>query len=240
MSDAIDEHGQLTYNATVQPVGDNTYTIDVRSPYCRNNSMEVILYRAVQEIPLDLAATTYTSTSLSEYQVSCTTLPGAEIDILSPHTDLNITKLDTTGEFSFYAVFEKIGYNTISIQATYPGKKTSRVDYTIYYLPNPDVYTPKAWSLSRAADYAELVGNIAFRAERSQVYVAMGEIDHFVSESPQMAVIYCSDDGKSQPVLLENQSKTPWEKGKYYRIYADVYASYNGMPWLIGRYTYLD
>jgi len=236
----VDENGQLTYNATVQPKGDNVYQVSVRSPYCRDNSMEVVLFREVQEIPLDLAATTYTSTSLSRYQVTCSTLPGADVDILSPHTDLNITNLSTTGEFSFYAVFDKIGDNTISIQATYPGKKPSRVDYVIYYLPNQDDYTRKAWSLTRAADYSELMGNISFRAENTQIYVAMGEFSDFVTDSPQMAVMYCSEDGKSQPVLLENRTKTTWKKGTYYRIYADVKGVYNGMPWLVARYTYLD
>lgn len=240
MSDGVDENGQLSYNATVQPKGDNVYTVNVRSPYCRDNSMDVILFRQVQEIPLDLAATTYSSTSESKYTITCTTLPGADVAILSPHSDLNITKLDSTGEFTFVALFDKIGNNTVSIQATYPGKKTSRVDYVIYYLPNQDVYTRKAWSLTRAADYAELVGNITFRAEKAQIYVAMGQVDSFVSESPQMAVMYCSEDGLSQPVLLQNETKTVWEKGKHYRIYADVYGSYNGMPWLVARYTYVD
>lgn len=240
MSDAVDEAGVLTYNATVQPKGDNVYSVNVRSPYCRDNSMEVVLYREVQEIPLDLAATTYTSTSLDKYQITCTTLPGADVDVLSPHTDLNITNLNTTGEFTFFAVFDHIGDNTVSIQATYPGKKTSRVDYVIYYLPNQDVYTRKAWSLSRRADYEELVSNITARVESTQVYVAMGEVSYFVTDNPQMAVIYCSEDGKSQPVLLENRTKTTWKKGTYYRIYADVKGTYNGMPWLVARYTYLD
>ena len=194
----------------------------------------------MQEIPLDLAATTYTSTSLDKYQITCTTLPGADVDVLSPHTDLNITNLNTTGEFTFFAVFDHIGDNTVSIQATYPGKKSSRVDYVIYYLPNQDVYTRKAWSLSRRADYEELVSNITARVESTQVYVAMGEVSYFVTDNPQMAVIYCSEDGKSQPVLLENRTKTTWKKGTYYRIYADVKGTYNGMPWLVARYTYLD
>ncbi|MBQ8201832.1 MAG: hypothetical protein IJZ74_08700 [Clostridia bacterium] len=238
VSDTVNENGELTYNATVQPIGDNVYDIAVRSPYCRDNSMQVVLYREVQEIPLDLAATTYTSTSLSALQILATTLPGAEIEVLSSHSDLNITDLDTTGEFTFYAVFDHIGYNTISIEASYPGKKTSRVDYTIYYLPNPDVYTPKAWPLNSASDYAELLGNINYRAEHTQIYVAVGVIDHFVSENPQMAVMYCSDDGKTQPVLLENQTKATWKVGQYYRIYADAYGTYNSMPWLVARYTY--
>ena len=242
MSDAVDDTGLLSYNATVQPKGDNVYTVNVRSPYCRDNSMEVVLFRQVQEIPLDLAVTTYTSTSLSELPITCTTLPGADVQILTPHSDLIVTDLDTTGEFSFIALFDKIGDNTVSIQATYPGKKTSRVDYVIYYLPSADVYTRKAWSLNNSADYAELMGNITFRAENTQIYLASGSFDSFMSESPQMAIMYCGEDGASQPVLLQNLTKTEWHLGEdyEYRIYADVYSTYNGMPWLIARYTYID
>lgn len=238
VSDTVNESGVLTYNATVQPIGDNNYTVRVRSPYCRENSMQVILYREVQEIPLDLSATTYTSTSLSALPITAITLPGAEIEVLTPHSDLNITDLDTTGEFTFIALFEKIGYNTISITASFPGKKTSQVDYTIYYLPNPDVYTPKAWPLNNASDYAELVGNINYRAARSQVYLAVGSISEIISEKPQMAVVYTSADGKNQPVLLENQTKVTWKVGDHYRFYADVYGIYDGMPWLVARYCY--
>ena len=239
VSDTVNENGEMTYNATVQPIGDNVYHVAVRSPYCRDNAMTVTLYREVQEIPLDLSATTYTSTNDKVILINCNTIPGAEIDILSPYTDLKITELDTTGEFSFNAVFEKIGYNTISITASYPGKKTSQVDYTIYYVPNPDIYTRAAWPLNKDAEYAELLSNIESRAAKSQVYLGVGKIAYFVSEQkPQLAVMYCSDDGQSRPVLLENQTKTTWKVGEYYNIYCDAYGIYNGMPWLIARYTY--
>ncbi len=239
VSDTVNENGDLTYNATVQPIGDNVYHVAVRSPYCRDNEMTVTLYREVQEIPLDLSATTYTSTNDPVILITCTTIPGAEIDILSPYTDLKITDLDTTGDFSFNAVFDHIGYNTISITASYPGKKMSQVDYTIYYVPNQDIYTRKAWPLNRDAEYGELLSNIENRAKKSQVYLGVGTIAYFVSEQkPQLAVMYCSDDGKTRPVLLENQTKTTWKVGEYYNIYCDAYSTYNGMPWLIARYTY--
>lgn len=239
VSDTVNENGELTYNATVQPIGDNTYTVAVRSPYCRDNSITVTLYREVQEIPLDLSATTYSSTNKKVIQINCTTLPGAEVDILSPFSDLKITDLDTTGEFSFNAIFDHIGYNTISITASYPGKKTSQVDYTIYYVPNQDEYTRVAWPLNADAEYSELLNNIEYRASKTQVYLGVGTIAYFVSEeSPQMAVMYCSDDGKTRPVLLENQTKTTWKVGEYYKIYCDAFSTYNGMPWLIARYTY--
>ncbi len=239
VSDTVNERGELTYNATVQPIGDNVYHVSVRSPYCRDNTMTVTLFREVQEIPLDLSATTYTSTSKKVIPIDCTTIPGAEIDILSPYTDLKITDLDTTGQFSFNAVFDHIGYNTISITASYPGKKTSRVDYTIYYVPSPDDYTIKAWPLNRDAEYSELLNNIESRAAKSTVYLGVGTIAYFVSDQkPQLAVMYCSDDGLTRPVLLENQTKTTWKVGEYYKIYCDAYGVYNGMPWLIARYTY--
>ncbi len=239
VSDTVNENGELTYNATVQPIGDNVYHVSVRSPYCRDNSMTVTLFREVQEIPLDLSATTYTSTNKKVIPIDCTTLPGAEIDILSPYTDLKITDLDTTGQFSFNAVFDHVGYNTISITASYPGKKTSRVDYTIYYVPSPDDYTTVAWPLNNDRDYNELLNNIEVRAAKTQVYVGVGTIAYFVSdEKPQLAVMYCSDDGVTRPVLLENQTKTTWKVGEYYSIYCDAYGVYNGMPWLIARYTY--
>lgn len=238
-SDTVNENGELTFNATVHAIGDNVYNVSVRSPYCRDNSMAVTLYREPQEIPLDLSATTYTSTSKKVIPIDCSTIPGADIEILSPHTDLKITDLDTTGKFSFNAVFDHVGYNTITITASYPGKKTSKVEYTIYYVPSPDDYTIKAWPLNADAEYSELLNNIDARAAKTQVYLGVGTIAYFVSETkPQLAVMYCSDDGTTRPVLLENQTKTTWKVGEYYKIYCDAYGVYNGMPWLIARYTY--
>ena len=230
--------GETVYNATIQPIGDNPFTIVVRSQYCRDNTITVVFYRARQDIPLDLAVGTYGTTDKQIMRVSATTMPGAYVEVITPYSDLNITELDTTGKFTFNAIFDKIGNNTISIIASYPGKKPSQVDHVVYYLPPADIYTVKAWPLS-ADGYAELLSNIAVRAEKNQVYVVKGIVQYVVSDKPQMVVINTSDDGKSQPVLVQNYTKTKWEVGKYYRLYADAYNTYNGMPWLNARYTYL-
>ncbi len=240
VSDTVSEDGLLVYNATVQPIGDNTFNIIVRAPYCRETKLELILYREVQEIPLDLAVTTYSSTSKSTLEMTATTKIGATVDVLTSHSDLDITKLDTTGEFSFVAVFDKIGDNTITITASYPGLKTSRVDYSIYYVPDQDAYTRKAWPLNSSAEYSELVSNITVRAAKQQIYLAVGTISEIISTKPQMAIVYCSDDGTSRPVVLENKSSTTWEVGQSYNIYCDAYGMYNGMPWCVARYTYTN
>ena len=231
------ETGTFSYNATVQPIGDNVITIRVRSQYCRENVMKVTLYRARQEIPLDLSADTPMSTSDNSPLIVCSTIPGAHVEVLTPYSDLNITNVDSTGEFSFYAMFDHIGYNTITITAEMEGKQTSVVNHEVYYVPNRPTYTVKAWPTSEA-EYNELLANIQMRADRQQVYVIQGEFAYIVSEKPQMAVFYCDQEGQTRPVLLENYSTTTWKPGTYYRIYADVYGSYNGMPWLAARYTY--
>ena len=238
VSDTVSsETGEMSYNATVQPIGNNPFEIVVRSPYCRDNTITVVLYRAPQEIPLDLSVGTYGTTDNKIMKVTATTLPGAYVEVTTPHSDLDITYLDTTGKFSFNAIFDKIGDNTISISSSYPGKKTSVVEHTVYYLPPADEYTVKAWPLT-AAGYSELLSNIAVRAERAQVYVVTGVVQYSLSDKPQRVVINTSEDGKSQPVVVQNYTKTHWEVGTYYRIYADAYSTYNSMPWLNGRYTY--
>lgn len=237
-SDTVNsETGVFSYNATVQPQGDNLFTVVCRSQYCRENTMEVVLYRERQEIPLDLAADTYTSTSSSYMLVSATTMPGADIEVSSPYKDLNITNLDTTGAFSFYAVFDHIGDNTITITASMPGKKSSVVNYTVYYVPPANTYTTKAWAMD-STNYNELLNNMTVRAAKTQVYVIKGKVQYSVSDKPQMVVINTSDDGLSQPVLVQNYSKTTWVVGETYEIYADAYSTYNNMPWLNARYTY--
>ena len=237
-SDTVNsETGEMSYNAMVQPIGDNPYKITVRSQYCRENSLTIVLYREKQEVPLDLSVGTYGTTDQKNMKVTATTLPGAYVEVLTPHADLNITDLDSTGKFSFNAVFDHIGYNTISIKASYGNKKPSIVNHEVYYLPPADEYTKKAWPLT-AEGYSELLNNLPVRIANNQVYVVKGYVQYSVSDKPQRVVINTSEDGKSQPVLVENFTKIRWEVGKYYRIYADAASSYSSMPWLNARYTY--
>ena len=241
VSDTVNaETGVLIYNATVQPIGDNLFDIRVQSQYCRENRIAITLYREPQEIPLDLSPDTYATTTLSSLEIRATTLPGADVAVLSPHSDLKITELNTTGSFSFMATFDHYGYNDIIIEASSPGKKTSRVVYQMYFVDRPEVYTAKAWPLNQSAEYSELLNNMPTRAARSQVYLAMGQIVQIINDKPQRVIVYCSDDGVSRPVLLENQTTVTWQIGEYYRFYADAYSTYDSMPWLITRYCYAD
>lgn len=232
------EGGKVSYNATVQPIGENDYNIVVRSQYCRENSTTITLYREKQDIPLDLASdiASRSSDESRTMTVRATTLPGAVVKVLSPYTDLDITKTAVDGTFSFKAVFDNIGNNTIIITADYPGKQTTRVEHVVYYVPNIDVYSRKAWSVYK--DYKDLVDNIDLRKKQSQIYECKGKITSIEMTKPQRAFMDVGTEDSPVLVYIENSSRTEWEAGKSYRVYADAYGMYSGKPWLIVRYTY--
>ena len=238
-SDLVDsETGEVSYNATVQPIGENHFNIVVRSQYCRENTMTVTLYREKQEIPLDLASDIATTSSASNatVTVSGTTLPGAVVKVLSPYYDLDITNTDIDGSFSFKAKLENIGNNTIVITADYPGKATTRVEHVVYYVPNIDVYSRKAWDIQ--TQYTDLMDNLNVRKANSQIYVCKGIVTEIDTTKPQRAYMNIGTEESPRLIYVENSSKTTWEEGKYYRLYADAYGMYDSVPWLIARYTY--
>ena len=230
------EGGKVNYNATVQPIGENTFTIVVRSQYCRENSMTVTLYREKQSIPLDLASDVANSTSSNYMTVRGTTLPGAVVKVLSPYIDLDITNTPTDGSFSFKADFTKIGNNTIIITVDYPGKETTRVEHTVYYVPNIDDYSRKAWDIT--TQYTDLMENLEARKAKSQIYVCKGVITAIDTTKPQRAFMNVGTEESPLIIYVENSSKTTWEVGKSYRLYGDAYGMYDSKPWLVVRYTY--
>ena len=228
--------GRVSYNATVQPIGENHYDIVVRSQYCRENTMRITLYREKQDIPLDLASDVASRSTDPVLTIRATTLPGAVVKVLSPYSDLDITRTNTDGSFAFKALFERIGDNTITITVDYPGKETTSVDHIVYYVPNIDDYSKKAWDI--VTGYTDLMDNIDMRRRRTQIYVCRGVITSIETTKPQRAFMNCGTEENPLLIYVENSSRTTWEEGESYRLYADAYGMYDGKPWLITRYTY--
>ena len=238
LTDMVNLDGEVTYNATVQPIGDNLFVISVRSQHCRENKVSLVLYRAKQEIPLDLASDTSQRSSSKNMMISATTIPGSVVNVQTPHTDLDITHIDATGSFSFYAVFDHIGYNTITVTADYPGKEQSVLNHVVYYVPPAAEYTRTAWDV--LDNYADLLANNAMRVSQTRNYVCKGTIERIVSEKPQLAIMNVGTVSQPRYVLLENNTRNTWLAGAYYRIFGDAYGMYDDMPRLQARYTYLD
>ena len=234
------QDGYITYNAPIQPIGENRIHIAVRSQYYRENETELTIFRAVQDVPLDLASTLEDRSTKPKMTISATTRAGAAITILSPYYNLDDSRLASTGAFSFEAVFNRIGTNTVIIRADYPGSEPTIVEYDVYYLPDPDHYTPKAWALDEKFGYSNLLANLSTHVKNTQIYTFTGPVLRVVSSKPQLVIIDCADGRTASPleVMVENQTKTQWEVGQRYRLYADASGSYGGIPRVTARYTY--
>lgn len=249
------QNGLISYNASVSPIGENTFTIVTRSQYYRENSMTITIYRQPQQIRLDLAAdiaSRYTPNLVEDktqpkdakgkhpmiepnMTVQGTTVSWASIKVLSPHANLDTTQLALNGSFSFEAIFDKIGTNTIIIEASAPGYETSVVKHDVYYVPIATIYTRKAWDMD--VNFTDYLNNAQNRIANTQIYRCRGTVKEILSDNPQLAVIelYSNYD---RSVLIENLSNDTWEVGSEIRVYADAFGLYNGMPRLVGRYTY--
>lgn len=249
------QDGLISYNASVSPIGENKITIVTRSQYYRENTMTIVLYREPQQIRLDLAAdiasrwspnlvddTTKEKDAKGKYPqkeaamtVRGTTVSWATIQVLSPYANLDTTQLALNGSFSFEAVFDRIGTNTILIEASAPGYKTSVVKHDVYYVPIAAIYTRKAWDMD--LNYSDYLNNADRRIANTQIYLCKGTVTQILSEKPQLALIQLKSN-YNRSILVENLSNDTWAVGQSYRVFADAYGMYNGMPRLVGRYTY--
>ncbi|MDY5730962.1 MAG: hypothetical protein SPL05_05435 [Eubacteriales bacterium] len=231
------DDGNVTFNAPIRPVGDNVFTIRCKAQYSRENVQQVVIYREKQEIPVDLAADISSVSTFDYMTVRAVTIPEAYILVQTPHTDLDITNIDKDGSFSFKAVFDKMGDNEIVFTASKPGSKTTEIKHTVYYVPDIDKYSRSAWAMDDA-NYNQLINTINERVRAGQKYVCIGQIEEIITSNPQLAIMNCGTEERPLRILLENKSKTPWEIGQSYRVYADAYGMYRDLPRLTGRYTY--
>jgi len=231
------QDGKISYNATVPAVGVSEFVIEVKCEYYRKNTVTLQIYRAPQDVPLELDPTLGAQSANVNMTIKGTTIPGATITVTSPHTNMNTSSLNATGDFSFEAIFEKIGTNVITIVAEKDGLR-SELNKEVYYVPYSSTYTPKAWAMD-SYGYIDFLNNVELRVRRTQIYLCEGEIVQIVSHKPQLAIMDTDPSPESERlVMLENMSSDTWEVGKRYRVFADAYGVYNSMPRLVGRYTY--
>ena len=242
--------GLITYQAPINPVGNNEFVVTTRAQYCREKTETITIYRPPQQIRLDLSADIATrwspnweinETTGEKYEprmtIVGTTLTWATITVETPYVNLDTTELALKGTFSFQAVFDKIGTNTIRIVASAPGYEPSLVEHDVYYVPIADIYTRKAWSMKD--QYTDYLNKSDLRIQNTQIYQCDGTIVGIMSTNPQIAVMELSD-GTGRTLTLTNNTYDTWQVGTVYKIFGDAYGLYNGTPWLNGRYSYIQ
>ena len=104
------------------------------------------------------------------------------------------------------------------IRSSFEDKADSVITHTVYYMPNADIYTRRAWDLD--AQYTDLLNYIGMR--KGTIYMGVGKIERIISTAPQMAIMNIGSESFEKLVMIENSSKTTWEVGETYKVFGDA------------------
>lgn len=236
-SDQVDRNGDITYNVNVYPIGDNQFSILVKTPNHRETRRDVIYRREQMDIEISLSSSTPTNSNTSTLKVSGVTEPDSVIVVDSNHVDGSVIVDHETGEFSFIAAFETIGMNTVRFHAEREGSQNSTISFQVKYVPTLNEYSRKAWKM----DYSGLVS--LYEQWNGRVFLCKGYItDVFYEDDVQFVVMNVAEEGAAeQLVILQNESGIALpDKVTKYEAYADVtgrkYHNSSYYPMLVARY----
>lgn len=237
-SDQVDRNGDITYNVNVYPIGDNQFSILVKTPNHRETRRDVIYRREQMDIEISLSSSTPTNSNTSTLKISGVTEPDSVIVVDSNHVDGSVIVDHETGEFSFIAAFETIGMNTVRFHAEREGSQDSTISFQVKYVPTLNEYSRKAWKM----DYSGLVS--LYEQWNGRVFLCAGYItDVFYEDDVQYVVMNVAEAGaaEQQLVILQNESGIALpDKVTKYEAYADVtgrkYHNSSYYPMLVARY----
>ena len=239
VTDVVNFEGLVEVNIEVYPQGDNPVSILVSTPNHKQTRMDVNLYRPYQDINLEPSLTVPKTTNLKTVKITGKVDPTAFLSVDTPYEEGSII-LDDDGSFSFNAIMQTIGNNTVTFRASQEGKTDSVVSVVVYYVPSLNTYSRSAWAMDYPAlsQYYEIWNGRVFRCDGVIV-------DVWVEDEEQTMIMDVSEEeGQHQYLVLTNLSSigTP-EIGSKYTAWADVsghefYAD-KDCPKLICRYMSL-
>lgn len=236
VSDLMNDEGIITYNVNLEPKGDNTIPIHVKTEGYRSIVKSLVINRPYMEIPLEINANTPVTSQTSTMTITGRVEPGATLTVEPKQKgDINI---DSAGAFSFDVSLKDYGENEIVLTASSAGKQDSVITHTVNFMPQASTYTEMAWALKTQDEYNTLVQGCTTTFLR-KVYECGGKIHEMIREDdPMMFLFNVGTEEEPRIVAIEMISGKDVKPGLRYDIYADVAGEYEGYPLLIGRYRY--
>ncbi len=237
VSSKVDRSGNLDLTLNIEPIGDNNISIIVRTDHHKEARRDIVFYREVMDINLEVDATVQYISRLNYMTVSGRTEPGAWITVDTDYERDSLKIDQQTGKFSFRAKFSTYGKNLVSFRSSIAGKRDSSLSFYVDYLPAKAEYTRNAWMM----DYAQL--RMYYEQWNGRVFLCIGKIVDTVTESgTSYAIMNVGNDSDVKLVALENQSNVGrLLAGEEYAMYADVvgriFYNDNYIPYLIARYS---
>ena len=236
ISDTVDREGLVTANVNVYPQGDNRISLYASTPHHKDTRMDIVLHRPVMEVALELSANTQYTSTRSLLEIRGALDPSAQLVIDTDYEEESYSVDPTTGDFSFRAKFDTIGFNTVRFRAVKEGCEDSIISFQVYYLPSLAEYSRNAWIM----DYAQL--RLLYEQWLGRVFQCVGTVyDTFYDGDTQYVVMNVGNKEDVKLIVLENMSNTAsFDSDIQYRVYADVAGDYyydaTDYPLLVARY----
>ncbi len=237
VTDRVDRAGDFESKVSVRPIGNNTYTIIVRTPHHKETRRDVTIFRQKYDIDIELNEEVSTRSSEDAMTIEGKCEPGAVITVDTPYIPESLVQDMTTGEFSFIAMLEELGDNTISFRASMEGRQDAVVSFTVKYKPTLARYSANAWAM----DYDQL--RLYYETWEGRVFLCKGPLVDVITgdDGKTYMVMNVNPNGDPKYVILENDtSLTSPTLGPSYSAYADVSGRYyyqeNYYPLLVARY----
>ena len=235
LTSRLDRSGVFSGDVSVQPIGDNTYTVIVRTPQHKETRQDVVIFRQQFDIEITLDDEVSTSSSEKTMQITGTVEPGADVAVDTAHIEESLQIDMETGRFAFIAKLDKLGENIIRFRAVKEGRQDAIISLSVNYKPTLAQYSAKAWKM----DYDQLRRYFENWLER--IFLCEGQVvDKFIDGETEYVVMDVGTEGKQQLVVLQNYTSLSPALGPKYSAYADVTGRYfyhsEYYPMLAARY----
>lgn len=239
LTDRLDRSGTFSGNVSVQPIGDNTYTVIVRTPQHKETRQDVTIYRQQFDIKITLDDEVSTTSNETSMQITGTVEPGANVTVDTDYIEESLQIDMNTGRFAFIAQFDRLGENIIRFRATMEGRNDAVISLNVNYTPTLAQYSAKAWKM----DYVQLKKYFENWLER--IFLCEGPVvDKFQDGETEYLVMDVGDGDTQQLVVLQNYTSLSPSLGPEYSAYADVTGRYfynsEYYPMLAARYMDLS
>lgn len=218
VTDMVDRSGLLSKNVNVYPVGDNVFSIIVRTQQHHETRRDITIRREAYDIDFELSTTVENISSNKNMTVSGTIEPGAQIVVETAYIEDSMQIDPETGKFSFIAQLSNYGENTIRFRVTMEGRQDAAISLNVEYVPTRADYVNRAWAM----DYAGL--RQMYEQWNGRAFKCEGALIDIVSEDDATYLILnVGTSGEQQLLILENKSSmTDFVVGRRYTAYADV------------------
>lgn len=232
-SDLLDDSGRFKKDMAVPDVSESTYEILVIKRGFKDTTVNIVLKREEQIVPLTLEMELPITTEDDTVRIRGTTHPGAVIT-----TDFELVGEPTvnpeTGAFLIQVKSERPGLSAGVLTSTTADGQQSQTDIVIFRTISEAEYTRRAWK----PNFAELVANPTIH--NGQIFLFTGNVSEVLlyGEKNVFTVNVSDDPTIPQLILVEYWGQFEFEPSESIRVFGNRWGNHNGMVKVLAPFIY--